>query len=95
MAKAFGYERGAFNYVVGSILYNTIPMYVFGGGTLAFLEALQHSLNGSFVSAAFFYFTTKYLPPSSVEQVIIQILVGSLYAGFKWYIKTPRMGSRR
>jgi hypothetical protein len=92
MAKTLGYERGFFNYVTGSIFGNTIAMYIYGAGLLALWNGILETIGGSFVMATFDYFITKYLPPTSVEQVIVQILLGSVVAGVKWYIFTPRRG---
>jgi hypothetical protein len=92
MAKLFGYERGAVRYVIMSMLFNTIPMYIFGGGFLAVFEATKHTIGEGFISGVFYYFFTKYLPPTSVGQVIAQIAVGAVIAGTLWYFRTPRQG---
>jgi hypothetical protein len=36
------------------------------------------------------YFATKHLPPTSIEQVVTQTVLGSVVAGVKWFILTPR-----
>ncbi len=95
MAKPFGYERGAVRYVIMSVLFNTIPMYIFGGGILSLVKATTHTMGEGFVSGVFHYFVTKYLPPTSVGQIVAQIALGAAVAGTLWYIKTPRRGSRR
>jgi hypothetical protein len=51
-------------------------------------------IGGSFVSAALDYFLTKFLPPTPVEQVLVQVSLGTVVAGAKWYLFTPRRGLR-
>ena len=92
MAKPFGYERGAVRYVIMSILFNTIPMYIFGGGALSTFEAITHTIGDGFLTGIFYYFFTKYLPPTSISQVVVQIAMGTVVAGLLWYVKTPRQG---
>ena len=94
MAKMWGYERGFVNYVFGSLSGNPIAMYIYGAGLLAIWNAYVEMVGGSFVAATFDYFVTKYLPPMSVEQVIIQVCLGAVVAGVKWYVFTPRRGPR-
>ena len=92
MAKPFGYERGFFNYVVGSFTGNPVAMYIYGAGLLAMWNAWSEMIGGSFIEATFSYFVTKYLPPTSAEQVLVQVSLGAVVAGVKWYFFTPRMG---
>jgi len=95
MAKPLGYERGAVNYFTGSLTGNPIAMYIYGAGLLALWNAYVEALGGSFVLATLDYFFTKYLPPTSVEQVVVQLLLGAAVASIKWYVFTPRRGHRR
>jgi hypothetical protein len=92
MSKPFGYERGAINYFIGNLLKNFIPMYIFGSGVRAMVDAILYSLNAEFVDALLGYFMTKYLPPSSLEQAFLNILFGTGFATLKWYLLTPRQG---
>ena len=92
MAKPFGYERGFFNYIVGSLTGNPVAMYIYGAGLLAMWNAWSEVVGGSFIEAAFSYFLTKYLPPTSVEQIIVQVFFGAIVAATKWYAFTPRRG---
>lgn len=86
----WGHEVGAVRYFVGSLFRNTLPMYVFGGGVLALLEALSHGITEGFFFGTFHYLFTKYLPPTSPEQIVFQLFVGTGYAAVKWYVFTPR-----
>lgn len=95
MAKTFGYERGLVNYFTGSLTGNPIAMYIYGAGLLALLNAVLETIGGSFIAAVFDYFITKYLPPTSAEQVVVQLMIGAVVASIKWYVFTPRQGSVR
>lgn len=95
MAKILGYERGAVRYVIMSMLFNTIPMYIFGGGILSILEGAEHAFGEGLIQGVLYYFLSEYLPPTSVEQVVMQIALGAVVAGGLWYVKTPRQGSRQ
>jgi len=94
MAKPFGYEIGFVKYVLMSMLFNAVPMYIFGGGVRAAFEALTHGYNSGFIAGVLNYFITKYLPPTSLSQIVVQIGMGAVVAGGLWYLKTPRQGSR-
>jgi hypothetical protein len=85
------YEAGFFKYFVNSIIFNFVPMYIFGAGVLATLNVLPHLLDGNLVIMALDYFFTKYLPPTSLEQVFLQTGLGSFWAAIKWYVFTPRV----
>lgn len=87
-----GYESGAVKYVIMSMVFNTIPMYIFGGGVLSLLEGVTHTVEHGFVYGALYYFVTKYLPPTSIQQVVVQISLGAMAAGALWYVNTPRQG---
>lgn len=92
MAKPFGYERGLVNYFTGSLTGNPVAMYIYGAGLLALWNALVETVGGSFVVAVFDYLFTKYLPPTSVEQVVVQLMFGAIVASVKWYVFTPKRG---
>jgi hypothetical protein len=93
MAKKFRYERGFINYITGSLIGNPVAMYIYGAGLLAMWNAWVETLGGSFVSATFSYFVTKYLPPTSLEQIVLQVTFGAFVAATKWYVFTPRQGN--
>lgn len=85
------------NYVAGLIKYllkgpftNPVAFYIYGAGILAVLNAFPHFIEGDFVMTAVDYFVTKYLPPTSVGQVVGQVLVGTFVAGMKWFVNVPR-----
>ena len=88
MAKTLGYERGLVKYIVKTPLtiVGFISMYIFGGGILSVLTGVTHMFSDqSILDAILMYFFTEYLPPTSVEDVILQAIVGSITAGLFWY----------
>lgn len=95
MAKPFGYERGAINYVIGVLL--TVPgfisMYIFGSGIMSVWAGFStFTREGNPIEAALAYFIAEYLPPTSVGDVFFQAVVGACVAAFLWYIAVPKKG---
>lgn len=85
------YLLGMIKYMVKGPFTNPIAFYIYGAGVFALLNAFPHFLEGQFVVMALDFFTTKYLPPTSLGQVISQVVVGSGAAGIKWFFLTPRV----
>jgi hypothetical protein len=77
-------------YIFKGPITNPVAFYIFGAGILAVLNAFPHFLEGNFIMMSVDYFATKYLPPTSVGQVIIQTCLGSIVAGVKWFLFVPR-----
>lgn len=95
MGKAFGYERGAINYVIGVLL--TIPgfisMYIFGSGIFSVWAGFSNfAREGNPLEAVLAYFIAEYLPPTSVGDVLLQAVVGAVVAAILWYISVPKKG---
>ena len=91
MAKPLGYERGLVKYIVKTplTLVGFVSMYIFGGGLLSIASGLTHLFTSKSVfEAVMVYFLTEYLPPTSIEDVIAQVVIGTFTAGFLWYWKT-------
>lgn len=84
------YFLGMLKYIFKGPITNPVAFYIFGAGILAVLNSLPHLFDGSFVMMAVDYFATKHLPPTSIEQVLTQTVLGSAGAGLKWFILTPR-----
>jgi len=85
-----GYVEGLIKYVVKGPFTNPVAFYIYGAGLLALLNATPHLLEGQYLHMAVNYFATKYLPPTSIGQVISQTVIGSVGAGVKWFLLTPR-----
>ena len=81
-------ETGFMKYVLYTplTLVGFGSMYIFGGGILTFLYSVQYIFSGNFFVALVEYFVTSALPPTSISQVIFQVLVGTVVAGSKWYM---------
>lgn len=95
MGKVLGYERGAVNYVIGVLL--TVPgfisMYIFGSGIMSAWAGFNTlTRGGGLIEATLAYFLTEYLPPTSVEDIITQAVVGAVVAAILWYISVPKKG---
>ncbi len=82
------YEEGLLKYIIFTplTLVGAVSLYIYGGGILALLNALPHVVSGDFIEAAIQYFLHTALPPTSIGQVIVQIIVGTFTAGIKWFV---------
>lgn len=92
MAKPLGAERGLVKYIVKTPLtiVGFISMYIFGGSIFSIASGITHLLTSrSVLEATMIYFLTEYMPPTSIEDVILQAIAGSITAGLLWYWKTP------
>lgn len=86
-----GYLIGLVKYIVKTPLtvVGFVSMYIFGGGILSVLDGLSHlATEQNVFETILVYFFSKYLPPTSIEDVVIQAAVGSLVAGFLWFWNT-------
>lgn len=84
------YLLGMLKYIFKGPFTNPVAFYIFGAGILAVVNAFPHLLDGNFAMMAVDYFATKHLHPTSIEQVVTQTVLGSVVAGVKWFILTPR-----
>ena len=92
MAKPLGPERGLVKYIIKTPLtiVGFMSMYIFGGSIFSVASGLTHLFtNRNVMEAIMVYLFTEYLPPTSIEDVIGQVIIGSVAAGFLWYWKTP------
>lgn len=85
-----GYVEGFIRYVVKGPFTNPVAFYIYGAGLLSLLNATPHLVDGQYVQMALDYFVTKYLPPTSFGQVVGQTMIGTVGAGVKWFLLTPR-----
>lgn len=91
VGEIMGYIVGLLKYVFKGPFTNPVAFYIFGGAILAVLASVPHFLEGNFIHMTLTYFMTKYLPPTSLLQIIKQTVLGSLVAGIKWFLLTPRL----
>ena len=82
------YETGFFKYILFTPLtiVGAMSMYAYGGGIVTLFSTIHHILSGGFIQAFIEYFVTSALPPTSIEHIVFQIMVGSVAAGIKWYL---------
>ncbi len=78
-----GYGIGLLKYIVKSIVFNYVPMYLFGGTiitTISLLFGLSGAESGEFLPVLIETLTPR---PSSL---FWNPVVGAPIAGLKWYI---------
>jgi predicted DNA repair protein MutK len=86
-----GYVTGLLKYIIKTPLtvVGFVSMYIFGGGILSVVDGLSHLLTEQSVfEAILVYFISEYLPPTSLEEIILQTAVGTVVAGILWFWKT-------
>ena len=79
---------GTPKYIIGVLLSMTgfASMYIFGGGIITFFKTAQYLFSGKFVNAFLEYFVMSALPPTSLEQIFSQAIIGACIAGLFWFI---------
>jgi len=88
-------EHGFLKYVVMTPLtvVGFASMYVYGGAILTVFNSLGFAFSGNLMDALLEYFFYSALPPTSIEHVFTQVIVGTLAAGIKWYIAMSKIRS--
>ncbi|WP_318569560.1 hypothetical protein [Salinigranum marinum] len=85
-----GKNWGMLKYMVNAPFARPVNFFKYGGGFYAILRAIDagppsgHFTVETFIPILVTYLQTKYLPPSSVWDVIIPIVLGAAAAGLKW-----------
>jgi hypothetical protein len=85
-----GYNTGMLKYMIMAPMARPVNFFKYGGGFTAIWSAVS-VLNNSqtddpaiLVDAYFAYLSTKYLPPTTVADVALPIIVGAVVAGLSW-----------
>ena len=88
-----GLETGFLKYIIKTpiTVVGFISMYIFGGVILTFLNTISNIFSGNIIDAFFEYFIYSAIPPISLEHVFFQVIVGTLVAGFNWYIAMVKL----
>ena len=83
-----GLEEGFIKYIIFTpiTIVGFISMYIFGGGIVTFFNTASYLFSGNFWEAFIEYFVNSALPPTSIAQVIFQVIAGTVVAGMKWFI---------
>ncbi len=68
-------------------------MYAFGGGLISLYHTWQYIFQGNFIEAFIIYYITSALPPTSVEQVLCNAILGACVAGGLWFIAMAGRGA--
>lgn len=89
------YEAGLIKYILKGPFTNPIAFFIYGSGLIAAFNGLVEGIagNGDIVMATIVYYETKYIPPTTLEDIAAPILIGAFVAGLKWYVNTPRNGN--
>jgi len=90
-----GIGEGVIKYVIFTPLtvVGFICMYIFGGAIITLLNTLGQLFSGHFIEAFLEYFVYSALPPTSIGHIFIQVIVGTLVAGLKWFIAMGMRGA--
>lgn len=81
-----GLVTGYIRYLLATPLtvVGAISMYIYGGFWVAVYSALPHLFAGAYIRSVMAYFLNEALPPTSFEQILFQIVLGTFMAGTKW-----------
>ena len=88
-----GIGIGLPKYIIGVLLSAAfIPMYIFGAGIITLFKTFEHIFTGDFVSAFLQYYIYSQLPPTSIEVIFTNAIVGAVVAGFSWFFAMAKRG---
>lgn len=92
-----GINAGMVKYILLAPLYRPLNFFTYGIGFVAVWSALRVLATAStwtpriLVDAYIAYLSTKYLPPTSLVDIAVPIVVGAVAAGLKWRIAMARL----
>ena len=83
-----GIILGTPKYIIGVLLSGTgfACMYLFGGTIFTFFNTLDQLLSGNYLGAFIEYYIKSALPPTSLEHIFTQAIVGACIAGLFWFL---------
>ena len=86
-----GKNIGMVRYIIFAPFARPMNFFKYGGGFVAIWSAFvvinqNQATVDTFISAYIEYITTKYLPPTSLSDLILPIVVGAVLAGLKWRV---------
>lgn len=100
VTRLMGRNLGMLKYIVMAPLARPKNFFKYGGGFYAILRALRAGLppeptaSETLLDVFLAYFMTKYLPPTSLSDILIPIVLGAIVAGWKWRQSQPRLSTR-
>jgi hypothetical protein len=74
-------------------LWGFVCMYLFGGTITTLFNTLSYLFSGRFIEAFIEYFINSALPPTSIEHIIGQAIIGVMVAGASWFIAMAARGA--
>lgn len=85
-----GKNWGMLKYIIKAPLARPVNFFKYGGGFYAILRAIDAGLPTeeltveTAIPVLITYLQTKYLPPTSLYDVLIPIVLGAIFAGLSW-----------
>ncbi|MFC1768716.1 hypothetical protein ACFLZX_03035 [Nanoarchaeota archaeon] len=81
-------------YVIFTLLsgWGFVSMYLFGGTITTLFNTFHQLFSGNFIQAFLHYYVYSALPPTSIEHVIIQAILGAVIAGSSWFVAMAARG---
>lgn len=81
-------------YVIFTLLsgWGFVSMYLFGGTIITLFKTFNQLFSGHFIEAFLQYYIYGALPPTSLEHVILQAILGAVVAGVSWFIAMAARG---
>jgi len=91
-----GIGAGVVKYIILTPLtvVGFVCMYIYGGGIITLFTTFQYLFSGHYIEAVLEYFFFSAMPPTSIGHVFLNVIVGSVAAGVKWFIAMAMMGHR-
>lgn len=87
-----GYNSGMVKYIIFAPIARPMNFFKYGGGYVA-LESGINTLESAgsvtpdvLLRAYVAYLSTKYLPPTTLADLLIPIIVGAVLAGLAWRV---------
>jgi len=85
-----GYNTGTLKYIIKAPIARPINFFKYGSGFIAIWSAANVLSNSQsddpeiLFNAYLAYLSTKYLPPTTVADIAVPIIVGAAMAGVTW-----------
>lgn len=90
-----GYAIGAAKYWMMGLLFNPFNLYIYGGGLLWFLDVVDLAGAETVEEFTINYILMEYGIPSSLEDFLFQLFVGTTVATILWLIGSLRYAASR
>ncbi len=81
-----GYIDGAAKYFLMGLIFNPVSLWIHGGSLFYVFDLLSLIGSDSFQELAIRYIWIEYGPPASLDEAIVQLLVGAAVATVSWFV---------